>query len=113
MTATMTDDMVTCDGCEAPMTESLYDASHGMCDRCHSKRFECRECREVTLKSDAHPTNRTLCQDCGDDRAEADRLEALDKGADTLRELAEAIIDSGDLAAVRKALAALKKLAPK
>jgi hypothetical protein len=115
MTATMTetDDLVTCDGCDAEMSESLYDASNGMCDACHSRRFECRECNEITLKSDAHPTHKTLCESCGDSKVEADRQEALDKAADELRELAEAIIESDDLTAVRKALAALKKLTPK
>jgi hypothetical protein len=101
--------MTACDDCEAEMTEALYDASEGLCDACMRKRFVCQGCEELTLKTEAHPTHGTLCQDCGESRAEELRQEAFDAAAEELRDLVESIIDREDLDAVRRALASLKK----
>jgi hypothetical protein len=108
---TMTEELLTCDGCEAEMTEARYDASEGLCDACMSLRFTCKECEELTLKTDAHPTRKSLCQDCGESKAEEERQEALDAAAEELRDLVESIIDGDDLAVVKRALASLKRVA--
>jgi hypothetical protein len=106
---TMTEELVTCDGCDREMSEALYDASEGLCDACMSLRFTCKECEELTLKAEAHATHKTLCESCGESRAEELRQEALDTAAEELRELVESIIGGEDLAAIKKALKALKR----
>jgi peptide subunit release factor 1 (eRF1) len=108
---TATADMTTCDGCEAEMTEALYDASEGLCDACMRLRFTCSECEELTLKTDAHATHKTMCESCGESKAEEERQEALDKAAEELRDLVEEVIGGEDLAVIKKALAALKRAA--
>ena len=45
MDATTTDDMVTCDHCDADRTETAYDARHRFLSRLHF-RWECKETTE-------------------------------------------------------------------
>lgn len=101
--------MTTCDLCDAEITEDQYDTAEGFCPSCLALHFQCKDCDERILRADAHPARKTLCQDCGESRAEEERQEALDAAAEELRELVESIIDSEDLAVIRKALAACKR----
>lgn len=109
----MTDDLVSCDLCERPIPAAEYDAGEGLCPACLALHFDCEACRERTLRTDAHAAVSGLCQSCGEEQIEARHAEALDAAADELRELAEAIIEREDLAAVRQAVTALKRLTPK
>jgi uncharacterized CHY-type Zn-finger protein len=111
MDATTTEELIECDECPALMTEAQYDASSGMCPACHALRFECSECKEVTLKSDAHATIKSLCGACGDERVEAEYSAALEGAGDELQALVDELTGAEDLVMVRKAITALKRLA--
>jgi hypothetical protein len=103
-------EMTECDHCHDEISQAAYDAGDGLCAGCAATTFICEGCEDRTYTEDAHATHGNLCQGCGDEAIETERTEALDAAKDEARELLEAIIDSEDLAAVKEALAALKKL---
>ena len=99
-----------CGHCDAEVPEAEWEAGDGLCAACLAAHFSCKECGERTHRDDAHATVKAHCESCGDSVIEARHQEALDAAADELRELVESVIDSGDLAAIRKALKSLKRL---
>jgi hypothetical protein len=111
----MTDDatMTTCDNCTREISEDQYDDHDGLCAECLAGTFTCEECGERTFQTDAHGLLKTMCESCGDQELEERRQERLDKAAEELRDLTEAIIDLDDFGTIRKAVAVLKRLLPK
>jgi hypothetical protein len=107
---TTADDLTTCDGCDAEMTEVLYEASEGLCDACMRKRLVCKECGELILKTDAHASHETLCQDCGESKDEEMAESELEAAKDELDELTEEIKGLDDIDAIRKAIKVLKRI---
>jgi hypothetical protein len=107
------DGMIPCDGCENEITDELYDANDGLCAKCLAKTFVCEECQERTARTDAHMTHGSLCEGCGDAKDEEIAEERLTAAKEAAQEAFDAILETGDLAVILKALAALKRLAPK
>ena len=105
--------MTTCDGCNKAISEELHDANDGLCADCLAETFICKGCEGRTHQTDAHTVVKTRCETCGDELLEECRQARLDAAAESARELLEAIIESDDLAVLRKALALLRKLKPK
>jgi hypothetical protein len=115
---TETDDapeMTTCDGCECPITEEQYDANDGagLCEACLAETFVCKDCEGRVHHTDAHSVLKNRCEACGDAKVEERRQERHDKATEEARELLEALVDLGDLAVIRRAVAILKRLQPK
>jgi hypothetical protein len=106
-------EMTTCDACECEITEEQHEDHDGLCPACLAETFICRDCEGRTLKTDAHATVKGHCEACGDAKLEDRRQERFDAAAESARDLLEALIDLDDLAAVKKAVAALKRLQPK
>jgi hypothetical protein len=105
------DDLVTCDECDWLITTAEYDRNDGFCPDCLALHFDCEECGERIRRTDAHPDVPGHCRDCGAEALEARHQEALERAADELRELVEAIIDAEDLDAMARAVDALRRLA--
>ena len=101
-----------CDGCEVEISVELYDANDGLCEACLAETFICKGCEGRTHKTDAHAVVKSRCEVCGDELLEERRQERLDAAAEAARDLLEAIIDLDDLAVVKKALSALKRIHP-
>ncbi len=72
-----------------------------------AETLTCADCGEIVHKNDAHRVYVTCCESCGDILLdEQDAEDAKTEGV-SLRKLTDAIIASGDLAALRAAVAAL------
>jgi hypothetical protein len=113
-TETETDDdtqeWTNCDDCLDSVTVDDYDAGDGLCPACLAKTFVCEECEERTSQTDAHKTHGTLCEGCGDSRAEELASEALDTAKEELQALVDEILEHDDINAITAAVAALKPL---
>jgi hypothetical protein len=103
----------TCDFCDGEITQAVYNAGDGLCQTCIDTTIVCEECSDRINKTDVHATHTTLCEGCGDSRAEELATETIDAARDEARELLESILEGEDLDAIRKAIKSLKRLAPK
>jgi hypothetical protein len=106
-------EMTTCDNCSRDMTEDAFDSNGGLCAECLAGTFTCAECAERTFKIDAHTLHKTMCEGCGDEKVEEEAQEALEAAQSELQELVDQLTGLDDLAVIKKALAALKRLQPK
>jgi hypothetical protein len=108
---TTTETTEECDHCSTELSEAQYEAGNGLCDACHALHATCSECDETTLKTDMHPVRKGLCESCGDSAIEAEYSAALDAAGDELQALVDELTGAEDLVVIRKAIAALKRLA--
>jgi hypothetical protein len=109
---TETDDTewTNCDECLDSVTCADYDANDGLCAQCLAKTFVCEECEERTSQSDAHKTHTTLCEGCGDSKAEELATEALDAAKEALQELVDELVGLDDIDVLKRTIKALKRL---
>ncbi|MFI5458976.1 MAG: hypothetical protein ACHRXM_26405 [Isosphaerales bacterium] len=100
----------TCDFCEAEISQAVYDAGDGLCQTCIATTLVCEECSDRIAKTDAHATHTTLCDGCGDAKAEELATEALDAAKEELQALVDELVGNDDIDAITAAVAALKAL---
>jgi hypothetical protein len=107
------DDNVYC-ACGTILADSEIDECGEQCTECYAKsHFHCLVCDEDFELDEQSPSNKALCVGCQETRDEEIAQERLDAAKEAAQELLDAILATEDLAVITKALAALKRLAPK
>jgi hypothetical protein len=103
-----------CDECLESITFEMHDANNGLCSKCKAAwdaaHAVCSECDDEFELSEMHATHTTLCEGCGDAKAEELATEALDAAKEELQELVDELVGNDDLADLLKAIKALKKI---
>jgi hypothetical protein len=109
------DEPTLCETCQAVLGNDHDDSEYGdQCQACYTaSHFRCRDCEYDFELEDQSPKNKSLCVSCQESRDEEARQELHDKATGIARDLLEAIIDLDDLDAIKRAVAALKRLQPK
>jgi hypothetical protein len=102
---------VTCDGWEAEIAQDLYDENEGLCPVCLAETFVCEDCEGRCDRTDAHATVTKCCEACGDSRIETEAAEALEAATEELQGLVDELVGLDDIDVLKKAIAALKRLA--
>jgi hypothetical protein len=109
------DDACTCITCSAILPDDHDDDSYGEeCEACYAKsHFYCLECESDYELEERSPKNACLCQSCQETKDEEIAAERLEAAKEAAQEAFDAILETEDLAVILKAMAALKRLAPK
>jgi hypothetical protein len=109
------DDACTCITCSAVLPDDHDDDSYGEeCQACYAKgHFYCVECESDYELEERSPKNKALCLDCQQAKDDEIAQERLDAAKEAAQEAFDALLDTDDLAVITKAVASLKKLAPK
>ena len=106
------DDDVYCE-CGAALTDAEIDSSGYQCTRCHAgSHFTCADCGEDLDNEERSSKCKTRCQTCQEAKDEEELEARKESLRDEARELLESLCDDGDVTALRKAVAALKRLQP-
>lgn len=106
-TEAMASDATECEECGAAIAEGVADEDCPLCPACFDRAFfVCEGCECQTDRGDEHASRKGLCQSCGEAKDE----EELDAAKDDLDALVDAIKDADDVKAIRRAIAALKRL---
>ncbi len=106
------DDNIYCD-CGAALTDEEIDNSGYECNACYAKtHFTCCDCGDTFDNEEVSSKCKTRCSTCQETKDE----EELEAKKDALRSEAEDLLASilidGDLAALKKTIAALKRFQP-
>ena len=107
------DEPTLCETCQAELADDHDADEYGdQCQACYaSTHFHCLECDSDYELEDQSPKNKSLCLSCQETKDEEIAQERLDSAKEAARDALEAILDTEDVDVIRKALAALKRLA--
>jgi hypothetical protein len=104
------DDAVYC-ACGRSLTDAELDELGQQCTTCFAKEhFTCRDCGDTYANDEAGKKSKTRCETCQESKDEAAEIEQIDALKDEASELLENLCLDGDLAILKKAVAALKRL---
>jgi hypothetical protein len=112
--AAVDDELIFCNDCGGALTDAELDECGFQCTKCYAAgHFTCCDCGDSFETEEASPKCKSRCEACQDSKDEGELEERKDALRDEARELLETICDDGDLAQLKKAVAALKRLQPK